>query len=631
MAHGGMSPRGGLSGVSADADARWEGEPAPSTGPSGDASSGVRVTLADSTRAHVLRAFLREHRERRVSRGETAPSSVDALLDSMESARRETSSLARAGEGAPARLRDDVFSFGGASERAFGIRSGSASSGNDDDASLAASAERETRRGSFDIDTRAAALWLEHAVPVWVILLVAFLLDRVASLAAFAWTAAAFSKADDGVRRAVALLVGDDETETEARGTNSTNSSRTERQRRYVSHDGAPRASDALTDESPTRVDSRRERDENAGEGSGDAAGAEGSAFVPARLSRLGTDGKDASMAMDACFREERKKKRRRRFVRLIAAFALSVAAIGVLAAAFPAEPFWDALAFGFARYESGGGSLAGTRHTRAGAFLDHLWRAAMADIVVRLGTVGVKALVLLIADAARARDGFEGVFHKKKRRRREKDEKDAFVATNGVVSNASRALRAARLRRRAESCRLACVEHASLTVRTMMPVTTWFPYFMRGAAISAAAKTPTSRVGVLFLASADARRLCACFAAGAYLAVELRAASERLAASRAAALALLETCRDVTGLGAGNRESSAAELAAVGNECTVCCDAFESPVTLCCGHVFCERCVGAWFERSRACPLCRAEVAGKHCGMVEHGNGATVAWPYAF
>ena len=101
MAHGGMSPRGGLSGVSADADARWEGEPAPSTGPSGDASSGVRVTLADSTRAHVLRAFLREHRERRVSRGETAPSSVDALLDSMESARRETSSLARAGEGLP--------------------------------------------------------------------------------------------------------------------------------------------------------------------------------------------------------------------------------------------------------------------------------------------------------------------------------------------------------------------------------------------------------------------------------------------------------------------------------------------------------------------------------------------------
>ena len=199
MAHGGMSPRGGLSGVSADADARWEGEPAPSTGPSGDASSGVRVTLADSTRAHVLRAFLREHRERRVSRGETAPSSVDALLDSMESARRETSSLARAA-GAPARLRDDVFSFGGASERAFGIRSGSASSGNDDDASLAASAERETRRGSFDIDTRAAALWLEHAVPVWVILLVAFLLDRVASLAAFAWTAAGVF--ESGRRRA---------------------------------------------------------------------------------------------------------------------------------------------------------------------------------------------------------------------------------------------------------------------------------------------------------------------------------------------------------------------------------------------------------------------------------------------
>ena len=620
MAHGGMSPRGGLSGVSADADARWEGEPAPSTDASGDASSGVRVTLADSTRAHVLRAFLREHRERRVSRGETAPSSVDALLDSMESARRETSetsSLARDGEGPPARVSDDVFSFprNASGSDAFGIRSALS-----DDASLAASAERETR-GSFDIDTRAAALWLEQSVPVWVILLVAFLAARVASLAAFAWTAAACAKADDGVRRAAALLVGDDE--TEARGTNAN-----------------ARASDATIGSSRTRG----ERDESAGEGFRDAAGGS----IREVHSRVGTDAsKDASMdAMDASSnREETKKKarRRRRVVLLIAAFALSVVAIGVLAVAFPAEPFWDALAFRAARYEkkSGdedvlflqttrrrAGSLAGTRHTRAGAFLDHLWRAAMADNVVRLGTVGVKALVLLIADARfRARD-------EKKKRARARDGGEGDEKRRDVTSNASsRALRAARLRRRAESCRLACVEHVSLTVRTMMPVTTWFPYFAPFGAANVSAKTqaPSRVVGVVFLASADARRLCACFAAGAYLAVKLRACSERLAASRSAALALLETCRDVTGLGAGTRESSAAELAAVGNECTVCCDAFESPVTLCCGHVFCERCVGAWFERSRACPLCRAEVAGKHCGMVEHGNGATVAWPYAF
>lgn len=613
MAHGGMSPRGGLSGVSADADARWEGEPAPSTDASGDASSGVRVTLADSTRAHVLRAFLREHRERRVSRGETAPSSVDALLDSMESARRETSSLARDGEGPPARVSDDVFSFGGAeAERAFGIRSA------DDDASLArSSAERETR-GSFDIDTRAAALWLEQTVPVWVILLVAFLAARVASLAAFAWTAAACAKADDGVRRAAALLV-ESLDETEARGTNA-------------------RASDATIGSSRTRG----ERDESAGEGFRDAVGGS----IREVHSRVGTDAsKDASTASSttSSFREETKKKarRRRRFVLLIAAFALSLVAIGVLAVAFPAEPFWDALAFRAARYEkkSGdedvlflqttrrrAGSLAGTRHTRAGAFLDHLWRAAMADMVVRLGTVGVKALVLLIADAARARD-------EKKKRARARDGGEGDEKRRDVTSNASsRALRAARLRRRAESCRLACVEHVSLTVRTMMPVTTWFPYFAPFGAANVSAETRTSRVvGVVFLASADARRLCACFAAGAYLAVKLRACSERLAASRSAALALLETCRDVTGLGAGTRESSAAELAAVGNECTVCCDAFESPMTLRCGHVFCERCVGAWFERSRACPLCRAEVAGKHCGMVEHGNGATVAWPYAF
>ena len=103
MAHGGMSPRGGLSGVSADADARREDEPVPSTGTTDDASSGVRVTLADSTRAQVLRAFLRHHSERRAS-GDTASSGVDALLDSMEAARRETSSvsLERAGAGPPA-------------------------------------------------------------------------------------------------------------------------------------------------------------------------------------------------------------------------------------------------------------------------------------------------------------------------------------------------------------------------------------------------------------------------------------------------------------------------------------------------------------------------------------------------
>ena len=73
--------------------------------------------------------------------------------------------------------------------------------------------------------------------------------------------------------------------------------------------------------------------------------------------------------------------------MRLIAAFALSVAAIGVLAAAFPAEPFWDALAFGFARYESGGGSLAGTRHTRAGAFLaQHSSVLSMTDAQLIVG-----------------------------------------------------------------------------------------------------------------------------------------------------------------------------------------------------------------------------------------------------
>jgi hypothetical protein len=135
-----------------------------------------------------------------------------------------------------------------------------------------------------------------------------------------------------------------------------------------------------------------------------------------------------------------------------------------------------------------------------------------------------------------------------------------------------------------------------------------------------------------LFAPPSDVARLGACFAAGTYSAVKVKAFLERFLALRSVTVVVLDAAtKDPTGLGAGARESKSSEIANAGNECTVCCDFFESPVTLTCGHVFCEKCVGAWFERSRACPLCRAQVAGKHCGVVEHGDGATVAWPYAF
>ena len=591
MARGGMSPRGGLSDVAAGADARWEDEPAPSTSTTDGASSGVRVTLADSTRAQVLRAFLREHRERRGS-GETGPGSVDALLDSMEAARRETSSasLARAGAGPPARVSDDVFSFGSG---AFGIRSGSAWSrgapsavndagdgGGDDDSFSTNGASGGAR--AFGIDARAAARWLEHTAPVCVILLVSFLFARLEALAAFAWTTAVFLRADASVRRAVSDASRSAESAASTASSASTPST-------------ASTASTASI-ETATRA-SETTRDARPGPG-GSAARA-----VPARASarRSGSaDGGHDAARKGAFIWESRDG---RRLARLVAACLLSGGAIGVLAVAFPAEPFWDALAFRPARHDAAAAAnrRAATRDTRADSFLDHLWRAAMADVCLRLGTVCAKALALILAPRAR-------------RGRRRRD--DAAVAAE------SRAVLAARLRRRAESRFLACIEATSLLVRTAMPVATWFAYFARGA-LGAGAR--------VWFAPEEARRLGACFAAGAYLAVKLRATGERLVACRAAASAMLEAAADHTGLGAGARESDDAEIRAAGNECAVCHDAFEAPVTLACGHAFCARCVGAWFERSRACPLCRAVVAGKHCGVIEHGDGATTAWPYVF
>ena len=85
-----------------------------------------------------------------------------------------------------------------------------------------------------------------------------------------------------------------------------------------------------------------------------------------------------------------------------------------------------------------------------------------MADIVVRLGTVGVKALVLLIADARARAAAAERRFSQKKNAVVAKKTKDAFGRDErGRFERVARASRAARLRRRAESCRLACVEHA--------------------------------------------------------------------------------------------------------------------------------------------------------------------------
>lgn len=50
-------------------------------------------------------------------------------------------------------------------------------------------------------------------------------------------------------------------------------------------------------------------------------------------------------------------------------------------------------------------------------------------------------------------------------------------------------------------------------------------------------------------------------------------------------------------------------QLQTAGGQCPICHDEFNCPVVLECNHIFCESCVGTWFDREQTCPLCRAKV----------------------
>lgn len=39
---------------------------------------------------------------------------------------------------------------------------------------------------------------------------------------------------------------------------------------------------------------------------------------------------------------------------------------------------------------------------------------------------------------------------------------------------------------------------------------------------------------------------------------------------------------------------------------CEICCDLFDTPVAVACGHVFCRGCIWRWNRRNNHCPKCR-------------------------
>ena len=152
-------------------------------------------------------------------------------------------------------------------------------------------------------------------------------------------------------------------------------------------------------------------------------------------------------------------------------------------------------------------------------------------------------------------------------------------------------------------TARLSLLEHASLLHRTVLPIPVWFAFFRDETELGKGA---------------------ACLAAGAYLAVKLRTVLERVNGVRTVA----RLCWNAEGAAYGV-PASPEDVAESGDCCAICQERYDRPVRLGCRHVFCEECVGEWFERERTCPLCRAAVAS--AGARSYGDGGTVMYAHVF
>lgn len=71
----------------------------------------------------------------------------------------------------------------------------------------------------------------------------------------------------------------------------------------------------------------------------------------------------------------------------------------------------------------------------------------------------------------------------------------------------------------------------------------------------------------------------------------------------------------------------SSEELLACGGQCPICHEAFASPIALECRHIFCDICIGSWFDRETTCPMCRKKIADDP----KYRNGSTSLYSQIF
>jgi len=144
-------------------------------------------------------------------------------------------------------------------------------------------------------------------------------------------------------------------------------------------------------------------------------------------------------------------------------------------------------------------------------------------------------------------------------------------------------------------AARLSLIEYVSLLHRALLPVPVWFAFFQN-----------EGEYGHLFSS----------ITTGLYLTFKCKAVIDRLRQLYSATQALLSVQAQY------GQAASADDVMESGDCCSICQEKYRAPIKLRCAHVFCEECVGEWFERERTCPLCRAVI--KPAGLKSYGDGAT-------
>lgn len=235
---------------------------------------------------------------------------------------------------------------------------------------------------------------------------------------------------------------------------------------------------------------------------------------------------------------------------------------------------------------------LRGRTATTGGGFLESLWDVLVLDCGARFLFIVLKLAVVALPLSTLQKMLRHG-------------------SRSGATSpKAPAKISPARAYRR-RAALLSAIEYGSLTCRSFVPVPVWLAYFQR-----------------------ELPSLLASFVAGLYLVAKARGVVRRSvdfgkAISISAAF--------------GKRASAHGELATredlmeSGDVCAICQEKCVDAVKLRCSHIFCDDCIGEWFDRqptrgtagSRTCPTCRSVVQSG--AQRSYGDGATSFMPILF